>query len=150
MVSRDRVELTVTFGPTPSPLLRRAVAYARAHASQAAEVEPGVWRAAFTLGSDPDPYGRAFRLLHLVGGWKGTEVELGTSPEPVTPVLAMAQCARGWLRTVGACRASFPVGPWPKCEVCPLFDPGWAAESTWSPATFPPGLGPVPDYPPER
>ena len=141
-------ELTVTFGPTPSPLRERAASYARQHASTCAEIAPGIWRASFSLGTDPGPYGRAFRLLSLVGPWRATEVEVGASPEALTPVLAMAECARGWLRRVGGCRAAFPVGPWPKCEVCPLYDPGWAAESFSSPPFSAGGIGPVPDYPP--
>jgi hypothetical protein len=146
------VELTVTFGPSPSPLVPRAVAAAR-RATTWAEIAPGVWRASFTLGADPDPYARAWRLLHLVGTWKATEVEVAGEPEALAPVVAMAQCAREWLRRAGACRAAFPSGPWPKCEVCPLYDPGWAAESYASPPFFTggilPGEGPVPDYPPE-
>lgn len=153
MASRDRVELTVTFGPTSSLLLRRAITYARTHARDCAEVAPGVWRSGFSLGRDPGAYGRAWRLISLVGFWRATEVEVEGSPELVTSVLAMASCAREWLRRVGDCRASFPVGPWPKCELCPLYDPGWAAESYSPPPFFPdaisPGGGPLPDYPPE-
>jgi hypothetical protein len=146
------VELVVSFGPTSSLLAPRAVAYARAHATTFARVAPRTWRAGFSLGTDPGPYGRCWRLLCLVGGWRGTEVEVQGSPEPLAPVLAMAACAREWLRRTGACRASFPSGPWPKCERCPLYDPGWAAES-FAPLTAypwnPPADGPVPDYPPE-
>ena len=126
----------MTFGPTPSPLLPRAVSYARTHATTWAEIAPGVHRAAFTLQGDPEPYGRAYRLLGMVGSWKATEVEVEGSPEPLTPVLAMAACARGWLRRMGACRAAFPAGPWPKCELCPLYDPGWAMESFAPPPFF--------------
>jgi len=147
-----QVETTVTFGPTPSPLLRRAVSYARRHATAFAETSPGVFRAGFVLSSDPEPYGRAWRLLQLVGPWRGTEVEVAGSPEPITPVLAMAECARGWLRRVGACRASFAAGPWPKCELCPLYDAGWAAESYSSPPFLAGGIpnpGLPPEYPPE-
>ncbi len=144
------VELTVTFGPSSSLLLPRAVAYASEHAQTSAEVAPGTWRAAFTLGDDPDPYGRAFRLLQLVGDWKATEVQVGGSPEALAPALAMASCARGWLRRVGLCRAPFPVGPWPKCELCPLYDVGWAAESYSSPPYLSGWIDRAPDYPPEE
>jgi hypothetical protein len=151
MAPKAPVELTVTFGPTPSPLLRRAVAVAR-DATTWGEITPGVWRASFTLGLDPKPYARAWVLLRLVGTWKATEVQVAGSPEPLVPVVAMAQCAREWLRRAGACRAAFPAGPWPKCELCPLYDPGWAAESYASPPFFgggmPPPEGTVPDYPP--
>lgn len=137
MASRGPVELILTFGPTSSPLLRRAVSYAGRHASSCAEVVPGTWRAGFSLGLDPEPYGRAWRLINLVGPWRATEVEVEGSPEPITPVLAMASCAREWLRRVGTCRAAFPSGPWPKCELCPLYDPGWAAESFAPPPLYP-------------
>src|SRR6266496_5527951 len=112
MASPAQVELTVSFGPTPSPLLRRAVSYANRHATTCAEIAPGAWRACFALSADPQPYARAWRLLRLVGPWRGTEVEVAGSPELVAVVAVMAECARGWLRRVGACRASFPVGPW--------------------------------------
>jgi len=133
----EALELVIGFGPSTSPLLGRAGAYAARHANTAAEISPGVWRASFTLRTDPEPYGRAWRLLSLVGSWRGTEVEVGGSPEPVGPVAAMASCARDWLRRVGACRAPFPAGPWPKCERCPLYDAGWAAESYSRPITWP-------------
>jgi hypothetical protein len=135
MAPRGQIELVVSFGPTSSPLFRRAAAYAARHASTWAELSPGTWRASFVLGQDPEPYGRAWRLLRLVGAWRATEVEVEGSPEPLAPVEAMVSCARAWLRRVGACRASFPSGPWPKCECCPLYDAGWAAES-FSPPTF--------------
>jgi hypothetical protein len=145
---RGLLELTVTFGPTPSPLLRRAASYAGQHATYAEQIEPGVWRAAFSLGSDPRPYGAAWRLLQLVAGWKATEVEVEGSPEPLGVVEAMASCARAWLRSAGACRAAFPSGPWAKCGLCPLYDPGWAAESFASP-TFSSGWTlPFDDLPP--
>lgn len=91
MASRAQVELTVTFGPTPSPLLPRAVSYATRHATTCAEIAPGVWRASFSLAADPEPYARAWRLLHLVGSWRATEVEVAGSPEPVAVVVAMAE-----------------------------------------------------------
>lgn len=52
MAPRGEVVLQVTFGPSKSPLASRAVSYARAHAEEAAEVEPGVWRASFRLEAD--------------------------------------------------------------------------------------------------
>lgn len=70
MASRGPVELIVTFVPTTSPLFRRAMSYAASHATTCAEVAPGSWRAGFSLGSDPEPYGRAWRLVHMVGSWR--------------------------------------------------------------------------------
>ncbi len=153
MAAPPPIEVTVTFGPTSSILLRRAVGEATRHASTCAEIAPGVWRASFALGGDPGPYARAHRLIQLTGSWKATEVEVGGSPESIIPVLSMTECARGWLRRTGACRASFPTGPWPKCELCPLYDAGWAAESYTAAPFFAGGSipgPPVPDYPPEN
>jgi len=138
MAPRGDLELVIGFGPSSSPLLGRAASYAARYASDAAELSPGVWRAAFSLGTDPEPYGRAWRLLGLVGPWRGTEVEVSGSPEPVGAVAAMVSCAREWLRSTGCCRAAFPSGPWPKCERCPLYDAAWAAESYASPSFSPP------------
>ncbi len=39
----------ITFGPTSSPLLGRAAAYAGRHATTSAELGPGMWRAGFSL-----------------------------------------------------------------------------------------------------
>ncbi len=47
--------LPFMFGPTPSPLFGRAAAYAARHATTSAELSPGMWRAGFSLGTDPDP-----------------------------------------------------------------------------------------------
>jgi len=73
----------------------------------------------------------------------------------------MLWCARRWLRHRGACREEYASHDLPdKCRGCPLYDPGWAAESV-RPGTAPvfpadPGWGEgeplvieVPDYPPE-
>lgn len=133
MEGSPAVEISVTFGPTSSILLPRAISYATQHAGTCAEVSPGTWRASFSLGADPEPYARAHRLIQLVGTWKATEVQVSGSAEGLIHIQSMTECARGWLRRVGACRASFPTGPWPKCEICPLYDAGWAAESYTAP-----------------
>jgi len=52
---RGNVVLQVTFGPSSSLYLSRALAYARAHAEEVLEQAPGVWRASFrTETPDPD------------------------------------------------------------------------------------------------
>jgi len=122
--------LRVTFGPTRSPLVARAVSNARARASELAEVEPGVWRVGFRLGGDERSFGEASQLVWMVLGWRSTTVEVQGSPELPRVALQMLVCAREWLRSAGACRARFPVpAGWPKCRGCPLYDAGWAAES---------------------
>jgi hypothetical protein len=45
MTAWSPIELTVTFGPSSSPLYPRAVASATQHAATAAEVAPETWRA---------------------------------------------------------------------------------------------------------
>ncbi len=143
MAIRGPLQVVLTFGPTSSPLYDRAVSFARSRATEAAEIAPGVWRASFALGNDPGPYASAWRLLGLVGNWKGTQIDVGGSPEPLAPVQAMLTCARAWLRSMGCCRASFPSGPWPKCGLCPLYDEGWAVESFAPPGPlYPEGLFP--------
>jgi len=47
--------LTVVFGPSRSRFFPKAVAHARAVATEISEPEPGRYRAAFTLGTDPVP-----------------------------------------------------------------------------------------------
>ena len=75
------------------------------------------------LGIYPGPYARAHLLIQIVGSWKATEMRVSGSPKPLVPVQSMIKCARGWLRRAGACRAAFPAGPWPKCELwCRRFD----------------------------
>ena len=134
MAPRDEVVLQVMFGPSKSPLASRAVSYARAHAKEAAEVSPGVWRASFRLGPDERTFGMASALLQMVLGWRSTTVEVEGSPEPPWVTRQMLHCAREWLRSTGACRAWFPTAlGWPKCHACPLYDAGWAAESALPP-----------------
>src|SRR5207245_9509206 len=122
MQTASESHLTVTFGPTSSILPPPAVAYAARYSSTFAEITPGVWRASFCLGLDPVPYARAHRLIQIVGTWKATEVEVSGSPEPLVPVLSMTECARGWLRRVGGCRAALPSGAGSALERCPPCD----------------------------
>jgi hypothetical protein len=71
----------VAFGPTVALTLPRAIAYARQHAQDLTEVAPGVWRAAFRLGTgDPEPYGRALRLIRMVFGWRSTDITFPHRP----------------------------------------------------------------------
>jgi hypothetical protein len=156
MGKRSEAVLTVTFGPSSTPTLPRALSYAREHADSISQVEQGVWRATFRLEKDEDRYGRAAQFLWMVSGWKSTYLEVDGSPENQFIARVMVDCARAWLRTAGACRASFS-GPLPsKCLPCPLYDPEWALESS-STYTTPP-MSPhlwgvievdLPDHPPE-
>jgi hypothetical protein len=115
--------LTVVFGPSRSKFFPKAVAYARAVATEVAEPEPGRYRAAFTLGADPDPYAHASALIERVRHWQGSEVYLG--PIPVSPVIAkdMGWCAGDQLRRHGTCRYRYFMGVPRRCPACPLYEP---------------------------
>jgi len=77
MAPRGEITLTVTFGPASTPVFASAVAYASAHAGTLEQVGPKTYRASFALGTDPDAYGRALDLVHMVYGWRSTLVEVG-------------------------------------------------------------------------
>jgi len=121
--------LHVTFGPASTPVLPRAVSYAREHADHLKEIEPGTWRATFLLSTEESRYGRALELLHMTWGWKTTLVEVNGSPEHRGTVRLMLHCARGWLRNTGRCRAVFRGLLPAKCRGCPLYEAEWALES---------------------
>src|SRR5437870_10040157 len=78
----SEAQVTVTFGPTSSILLPRAVAYAARYSSDCAEISPGVWRASFSLGSDPEPSARAHRLIQIVGTWRPPGAGTGSRRRP--------------------------------------------------------------------
>lgn len=153
MAARGEVRVTVSFGPTSSPVLAYAVSYAIEHAWATEELGSGVWEATFRIDANERDYGELRELLFMVAGWKTTRVELNGSPEYRQVVASMLGCAREWLRTKGRCGALFPSPRGaPRCRLCPLYDAGYAGEF-WVP------LGPVlflgddpeevPDYVPE-
>jgi hypothetical protein len=67
--------LTVVFGPSRSRFFPKAVAHARAVATEISEPEPGRYRASFTLGADPGPYAHASALIERVRHWRGSPWE---------------------------------------------------------------------------
>ena len=69
--------IAVIFGPSRSKLFPKAVAFARAVATEIAEPEPGRYRAVFALGADPDAYTNASALIERVRHWQGSEFYLG-------------------------------------------------------------------------
>ncbi len=115
--------LTVFFGPSRSKFFPEAVTYARAVAKEVAEPEPERYRAAFTLGADPDAYAHASALIERVRRWQGSEVYLG--PIPVSPVIAkdMGWCAGDQLRRHGTYRYRYFIGVPRRCPACPLYEP---------------------------
>jgi hypothetical protein len=127
MTTRGPVRLTVTFGPTTSPTLPVAVAYARSHAAELTARGGRRWRAVFVLEADEEPYGRVMRLLEMVWGWRSTDVEVQGRPEPGWAIKLMALCARGWIRRGGTCLEPAHGRGLYKCSSCPLEDPDWAA-----------------------
>jgi len=63
------VVLIISFGPSSTPVLPRAVALARAHAEDL-EHDDGTW-GRFHLRRDEATYGWALQLLYMVAGWRG-------------------------------------------------------------------------------
>ena len=153
MAARGEVRVSVSFGPTPSPVLAHAVSFAIEHAWATEELRSGAWEASFRIGSDERSFGDLHHLLRMVGGWKTTRVQVNGSAEHPQTVMSMLGCARGWLRTQGRCGARFPssLGA-PKCRACPLYDPAYAGEF-WvppSPVLWQGGeAGEVPDHVPD-
>jgi hypothetical protein len=155
--ARGEVVLGVSFGPAATPVLERAVALAGEHAEDLERVGGKTWRATFRLGSGEGTYGRALQLVHMVYGWRATTMEVSGSPEHRAVIAQMLHCAREWLRSNGACRATFAGPRTPaKCRACPLYDPGWTLESFSRPSSFlsmggESGLDePAPDYVPSE
>ena len=154
MAARGEVRVTVSFGPTPSPVLAHAVSYAIEHAWATEQLRSGTWEAIFRIEDDEADYGELRHLLCMVRGWKTTRVEVNGSVEPRQTLASMLSCAREWLRTRGRCGALFPSPRGAaRCRVCPLYDAGYAGEF-WVPPRPVLFLGgdpeEVPDYVPEE
>ena len=154
MAARGEVRVTVSFGPTSSPVLAHAVSYAIETAHVTEMLRSGTWEATFLLQGDERAFGALRQLLFMVHGWKTTRVEVDGSPEDRQRVISMLGCAREWLRSSGRCGAWFPTARGaPRCRVCPLYDAGYA-EEFWVPPR--PVLWQsgeqveVPDYVPEE
>jgi hypothetical protein len=149
VTARGVIEVKVSFGPTSSPLLSRAVAYAIEHARTTEQLRSGICEATFTLGGDERDYAELRELLSLVHGWKSTRVEVDGSPEPRQVMRSMLSCARDCLRFRGGCGAVFssPRGA-ARCRVCPLYDAAHAAEFWVQPRAI--DEGEAPDYVPEE
>ena len=158
MPARGEVLLQITFGPSKSFLLPRALSYAREHAKEAVEVDPGIWRASFPLFTNERAYAHALQLLYMVQGWRASILQVNGDPEPRRIARQMLECARGWLITEHRCQAPLPPSGFAKCRICPLFDPEWAAESYARPELVIGLQGPswedpsleIPDYLPEE
>jgi hypothetical protein len=90
--------LNVVFGPSRSKFFPKAVSYARAVAKEVAEPEPGRYRAAFTLGADPDPYAHPSALIERVRHWQGSEVYLGPidSPPSIRTIRPQSPRSSSW------------------------------------------------------
>ena len=154
MAARGEVRVTVSFGPTSSPVLAHAVSYTIEHAWRTEELRSGSWEATFRIGGDERNYGELHHLLYMVHGWRTSRVEVDGSAEQRHTVMSMLDCAREWLRTEGRCGAWFPSARGaPRCRACPLYDAGYAGEFWVQPRPVP-WLGgdpdEVPDYVPEE
>ncbi|HEX9236612.1 MAG TPA: hypothetical protein VF972_10080 [Actinomycetota bacterium] len=152
MAPRGEVRLTFVFGPSPTPVLPAALAYAGRHADDLQPDGPGSWRATFRLGNSPGRLGRALQLARMVLGWRATHVEVQGSPEDRQVVLSMLTCSKEWAMAGGACRASFGSRRPPKCRICPLYDPEWALEAPLraTPLMWGEDTDLVPDHVPEE
>ncbi len=129
MTARGEVLVTVSFGPTSSPVLAHAVSYAIEHAWRTEEPRSGTWEATFRIGADERSYGELRELLFMVAGWKTTKVQVNGSPEYRQVVITMLHCAREWLRFKGSCGALFGSARGAaRCGVCPLYDAAYAQE----------------------
>ena len=136
MTARGEVQVTVSFGPTSSPGLAHAVAYAIEHAQRTEQLRSGTWEATFRIEDDEGDFGAAHHLLRLVQGWKTTRIQVNGSVDSRHAVRSMLGCAREWLLTQGRCGARFPsTRGAPRCRVCPLYDASYAAEF-WVPTPF--------------
>jgi hypothetical protein len=126
MAPRGEITVAVTFGPTTSPGLGRAVAYAAEHADTFVGVGKGTWRATFTLNTEEHRFGRSLRLVEMTYGWRCTEVDVDGSAEWTWAVRLMLGCARSWIRRGGTCREPASGRTVHKCWTCPLNDPDGA------------------------
>ena len=122
--------LIVEFGPSRSKRFAKAVAAAQRGPGECVELEPGRYRVSFLLGTDAAVYRSLAYLLQGVRHWRATDVY--QAAEPVSSYLAreMAWCASEQLGRFGDCRWSLSYGIPPRCSLCPLFDPKWAARTS--------------------
>ncbi len=154
VAARGEVRVTVSFGPTSSPVLPHAVTYAIEHAWRTEELRSGAWEATFRIESDERDFGELRHLLCMVRGWKTTRVEVNGSSQYRQTAISMLDCAGEWLRSKGRCGARFPSARGAsRCRICPLYDAAYAGEF-WVPPTLVMGSGAdpeeVPDYLPEE
>ena len=118
MAARGEVRVTVSFGPTSSPVFAHAVSYAIERAWRTEELRSGAWEATFRIGSDERVFGELGHFLSMVQGWKTTRVEVDGSTEYRQTVISMLHCSREWLRSNGRCGARFPSAPGPaRCRL---------------------------------
>jgi hypothetical protein len=114
---------TVEFGPSRSKRFGKALAEARRGARECSELEPGRYRARFLLGEDAAAYAALASFLAHVRHWRATEVYEGAEPVSAYHAKEMGWCASSQLKSFGACRFRFSYGVFPRCSLCPLFDP---------------------------
>jgi hypothetical protein len=112
----------VEFGPSRSKRFGRALAEARGGVGECSELEPGRYRASFSLGEDSAAYTGLARLLERVRHWRATEVHEDDELVSAFHTKEMAWCASFQLRSFRACRNPFYWGVLPRCSVCPLLD----------------------------
>ena len=109
------------------------------------------------MDEDPAPYAGLARLLERVRGWRASEAYDQDGEVSLYHAKEMSWCASAQLNSFGACRFRFYYGVFPRCSLCPLFDPRRAlldslGENPPQQVTIEISLAPdhvcVPDYPP--
>jgi hypothetical protein len=87
------------------------------------ELEPGRYRVRFDLDKDAASYTSLARLLQRVRGWRASETFDQDGTLSLHHTREMAWCASAQLGSFGGCRFRFYYGAFPRCALCPLFDP---------------------------
>jgi len=75
------------------------------------------------LGEEAACYKSLARLLGWVRGWRASESYDQEGTLSLYHTREMAWCASSQLSSFGACRFRFSYGAFPRCSLCPLFDP---------------------------
>ena len=115
--------LTVEFGPSRSTRFKAAVAEALTGGGACSEIEAGRYQVSFGLDQDRAVYRGLARLLQRVRGWRASEVYEHGELVSAYHAREMAWCASEQLGWFGECRFRFFHGVYPRCALCPLFDP---------------------------
>jgi hypothetical protein len=147
LVRMERL-VRVEFGPSRSKRFDQALAEAHGGVGECRELEPGRYRATFSLGDDSAAYTGLARLLERVRHWRATETYEDDELVSVFHTKEMAWCASFQLASFRTCRNPFY---WPTAGA-PFRDhlrPEPSCAGDW-PSARPSGGFRDPDCPPEE